>query len=167
MFAKRMHRRADHLEKAVTHRVVQTFVGISDFIFAYNPVWSSQSVVNWTVSIGQTPKVRLINVDRSNVQINNNRIKDGGEGNQQNITVHRDIAQSARFLAASTAQSEAERYYTAAKNSKHPPPIWLTNVISYTPKLWRGDWRSNPRTLQDAIDNGVRIGRRINVWRFR
>jgi len=164
-FIKRMNRRADHLEQSVNRMVVSAFVGISDFIFAYNPVWSSQSVVNWTASIGHSPKVRLVNVDRSNTTIKRGKLVDRGEGDKTNITVHKQAAQAARFVAANTARDVAANYKPLPGRQK-PPALWLTNRISYTPKLWAGDWPSNPRTLQEAIDNGLLAARRIKVWKF-
>lgn len=170
-FAKRMDRRADHMLRMVDRMVVGAFHAIADQVFLNNPVWSSQSVVNWTASIGHRPKTRLVNVDRSNVGIKNNKlVGSASEGNMNNIRVHNsgrdNIAQLARFQAALTAKDVASTYKRPKRTSKSPKSIWLTNSISYTAKLWTGAWPTNPRTLSSTIDAGASSLKKYKVWRF-
>ncbi len=166
LFAKRMDKRAETLEVKVDKMMVNAFNAIADQVFLSNPVWSSQSVVNWTASIGHRPLRRLINVDRSNVGLRGNKVTGSRkEGDQSNITVHADIAEMARFQASAAAKAVSATYKRTSK-TKTPKALWLTNNISYTKKLWSGSWPSNPRTLASTIDAGVRALSHIKVWRF-
>jgi len=151
-FADRMEARAKSVERKVQALVVEAFNLIATQIFLYNPVWSGQSVVNWTASIGMSPKVRRVNVDRSNVGIANNKVTgSGGEGNKSNITPHHAEAAMAAITAGQTALAVAQQY--KASKSGVNPAIWLSNSISYTPKLWTGGWPSNAgRTLASVIE---------------
>lgn len=174
-FAQRMERRAKVLLAKVDRLTVESFHAIADQIYIYSPVWSSQSVVNWTASIGRSPKRRLVNVDRSNASFSGGKSRGHSEGNRGNITPHdkgRDsIAEMARFAASAAAKSVANGYpKTTLSNTRRPPPIWLSNVISYTPKLWTGR-HTGPAGLQsvslaDTIEAGVMVVKRSNVWRF-
>lgn len=165
LFAKRMERRASTLEAKVDRMVVAAFNAIADQVFLSNPVWSSQSVINWTASIGHRPLRRLVNVDRSNTSIRGGKVAGGrSEGDRSNITPDRNIAQMARFSASAAAKEVSAGYRRSGKGESKA--IWLTNSISYTGKLWSGAWPSNPRTLASTLDAGARATSRIKVFRF-
>ena len=158
LFAKRMKRRASHLLRTTERMVPVAFKAIADQVFLNNPVWSSQSVINWTASIGRSPKVRLVNVDKSGSR--------NAEGGTRNITIHDKIAQMARFEASMAAHDVADTYQRPKRNSKARKSIWLSNRISYTPDLWTGAWPTNSMALADTIDAGVRATKKFKVWRF-
>lgn len=158
LFATRMKLRATHLLRTTERMVPVAFKEIAGQVFLNSPVWSSQSVVNWTASIGRSPKVRLVNVDKSGSA--------DAEGGMDTITVHDSIAQMARFQAAAAAFDVADTYKRPRRRSKAAKSIWLSNVVSYTPDLWTGAWPTNAMRLADTIDVGVRATKKFNVWRF-
>ena len=172
LFARRMERRADTLEAKVDRMMVAAFNAIADQVFLSNPVWSSQSVVNWTASIGYRPLRRLINVDRSNVGVRKGKLTGSrSEGDSRNITPHPEIAQMARFQASMAAKEVSSKYVRDSVKTKKgrlrkPKALWLTNNISYTKKLWSGAWPSNPRTLESTLDAGLMATKHFRVFRF-
>lgn len=163
IFAKRMERRATVMQRKVDALVRQRFESIANIIFLYNPVWSSQSVVNWTASIGYVPLKRLVNVDRSN----------GGntEGNMSNITPHNQgqnsIAAVAANVAFGAAISVSKKYKSDKDLGSKPKAIWLTNNISYTGKLWN-NWPTNKFKggLSAVVEKVANQRTSIKVWRF-
>lgn len=171
-FAQRMERRANVLEFKVDQMMRTAFESIANIIFLYNPVWSSQSVVNWTASIGYSPKTRLVNVDRSNAGIKGGKFVGNSEGNMSNITPHNSGPDSIASLAvhrAARAAIEVGATYKRRKNVKgKSASIWLTNSISYTGDLWSGTWPTNRWRggLGAVLDKGVQGSKHIKVWRF-
>jgi len=160
LFAKRMQRRASHLLKTTERMVPAAFNAIADRIFLASPVWSAQSVVNWTASIGHSPKLRLVNVAKSG--------DPNQEGNIHSVgkSIDIGIAQMARFEAAAAAKSVSSTYRKPKRSSKASKSIWLSNVVSYTPDLWTGAWPTNRVALADTIEAGVSATKQFKVWKF-
>lgn len=165
LFAQRMDRRAKVLPKKVAALMRVRFKSMANKIFLYNPVWSSQSVVNWTASIGHGPLTRLVNVDKlgdPNV-----------EGNMGNIVPHSagkggGIAGAASSRAWGAAEGVASKYKAKMlKGSGKSPSIWLTNNVSYTGKLWRGwptnRWKGGLKAIV-SVTKGENTS--IKVWQF-
>ena len=167
LFAQRMDKRARTLVRKVDSMAVEAFLSIADIIYIHSPVWSSQSVVNWTASIGPRPKRRLVNVDRSNATIKKGKFSGNKEGDKSNITPHGQIAEMARFQAAAATRSVVESYpKTSIDQKSRPPTLWLSNQISYTGKLWTGRWPGNSKSLKMAVQAGQTVIDRSKVWRF-
>jgi hypothetical protein len=159
-FAVRMKRRSTHLRRSAERMVPAAFNAIADRVFLASPVWSGQSVVNWTASIGRSPKFRLVNVPKSGDP------NEQGDINSVGGHIDKGIAQMARFEAAIAAKDVSSTYKKPKRTSKSSKSIWLTNVISYTPDLWTGAWPTNSVSLAATIDAGVRATKKFKVWKF-
>lgn len=160
-FAVRMKRRSTHLRRTAERMVPAVFDAIADRVFLANPVWSAQSVVNWTASIGTSPKLRLVNVAKTGDP------NQEGDINSVGRNIDKRIAQMARYSAAQASKDVSSTYRNPKRTSKASKSIWLSNVISYTPDLWTGAWPTNVgMTIPIAIEAGVAKSKTFKVWKF-
>lgn len=160
MFAQRMERRAKVMQLKVDALMRERFESIANTIFLYNPVWSSQSVVNWTASIGHLPLRRLVNVDKAN--------DPNTEGSIKTITPHNKIAGAAAREALSSALGVSSKYRRTKNTRYESKSIWLTNNVSYTGDLWSGAWPTNrfKGDLSQVVAKAAKNSTQIKVWRF-
>lgn len=151
--------RAKNIEKNTDVLVRAAFLRIAQAVIIHNPVWSGQSTLNWTAAVSRTlPSPKFVNVPRSNVKAR--------EGGQVDILVDATVVATANVVAFSTVKAIAAGYKhpripsnalprpsDVAKPSSvvRPPSLYLSNSISYAPKLWSGTWPSNPRTLKGEL----------------
>lgn len=144
LFAARMEKRAKNIAVKVDAALFEAFELIATDIFTKNPLWSSQSVVNWTASIGHQPAIV------ANIVVPMERTEDRAAG----------------LKAGLKAISMVRGKYKRSRSGKNPS-YWLTNPISYTGKLWSGAWPSNTgNTLSSAIEKGIPAIRRIRLLKF-
>ena len=158
-----MDKRAESLKLRVDGMVKEAFELIATQVFIHSPVWSSQSVVNWTASVGKTPSVRLVHIDKKNTGIKNNKITGGGEADKKTAIIHNSELEMAPILAARAAIMVSKKYKSSKKPGTKNDSIWLSNAVSYTPKLWTGKWPSNRVSLKSAVSAGVPAVERFRI----
>lgn len=158
-FGKAIMQRARNIEKNTDILVREAFQFIARAVIIHNPVWSGQSTLNWTAAVSHTlPPRRFVNIPRSNVKAR--------EGGQVDILVDATVVATANVVAFAAVKVIAAQYQHPQKPSSalpraldvqqaltviRPPSLYLSNSISYAPKLWSGTWPSNPRTLKGEL----------------
>jgi len=165
LFAKRIANHAKRVEQQADQLVVVAFGIIAERVITKNPLWSGQSKLNWTAAVSRRkPPRRFVNVERKNLRIKKNRIVGRTEGGRSDIVFSQKTANTANKVAISAAIIVSRSYrhpqppsidINRPRSTKKPPSIWLSNSLTYAPKLWTGRWRSNPFTLEDIVAEGA------------
>jgi hypothetical protein len=148
VFAKRLMRHKKSIEQKTDDLVKEVFLTIAKRVTTHSPVWSGQSVLNWTAAISKSkPRARFVNVSRSNSRVarrtvtkrltngvkrrrNLRKVSGGREGNRSNINFDKHVALTSRKVAMGGIKAVVSTYENPSKPSSALPRA--TDVIRST-----------------------------------